>query len=36
LALQAESLDGLTNKLRELEGAVATAGGNHAASPRHC
>jgi len=28
------SLDGLTSKLRELEGAVATAGGNHAVSPR--
>jgi hypothetical protein len=29
-------LDGLTDKLRELEGAVAPAGGNHAASPHHC
>ena len=28
-----ESLDGLTNKLGELKGAVATAGGNHAVSP---
>ena len=29
LALRGESLDGLSNKLRELEGAVATTGGNH-------
>jgi len=36
LALSAASLACLTNEVRELEGAVATTGGNHAVSPRHC